>query len=56
MDLAIKKAKEHGVGWVVCKGLLTMKVIYFLSLHLARIDVKTIKIRNFPLRTLGSSG
>ncbi|XP_015780246.1 PREDICTED: uncharacterized oxidoreductase YjmC-like [Acropora digitifera] len=20
MDLAIKKAKEHGIGWVVCKG------------------------------------
>lgn len=20
MDLAIKKAKEHGIGWIVCKG------------------------------------
>ena len=27
MDLAIKKAKEHGIGWVVCKGQLKAEIL-----------------------------
>lgn len=29
MDLAIKKAKEHGIGWVVCKGQLKAEILQF---------------------------
>ncbi|KAJ7358807.1 hypothetical protein OS493_021594 [Desmophyllum pertusum] len=31
MELAIKKAKEHGIGWVVCKGSTHFGIVGWYS-------------------------
>lgn len=46
MDLAIKKAKEHGIGWVVCKGQLKAEILQFARIVGRYKKNKTKQVNN----------
>lgn len=61
-ELAIQLAKEHGVGWVVCKGsnhygiagywpLLMKERGFLVDFYVASLNVKTLLFRAYLVQT-----
>lgn len=44
MDLAIKKAKESGIGWVIAKGMLLGSIMLIASVLLMAEVIKQLSI------------